>query len=207
MKTAQVLGCSLQHFSTDYLTNEKIKNVFCSEKAEHGIFPPNALDVLTQILMNSRISLQDNKVIGFIDDLFKIINKNKEKPNFKLCSIIARKLGFNVNANGTRLLIRGILYLYENNHNEFYLKKMYEYLSQKYNIKLEKVKWDIENSVRATNKNSNGKLFHTIFSEYDNRNLAPKYFITISLCELLKRFNSHNYTEDEIEKLSYNIAS
>ena len=119
MKTAQVLGCSQQHFSTDYLTNEKLRNVFCSEKAEHGDILPKALDVLTQTLMNPKISLQDNRVIGFIDDLFKIINKNKEKPNFKLCSIIARKLGFNVNANGTRLLIRGILYLYENNHKWF----------------------------------------------------------------------------------------
>ena len=70
-----------------------------------------------------------------------------------------------------------------------------------------KVKWDIENSVRAANKNSNDKLLHIIFSEYDGRNLAPKYFITISLYELLNRFNSHNYTKDEIEKLSYSIAS
>ena len=207
MKTAQVLSCSLQHFSTDYLTNEKLRNVFCSEKAEHGDILTKALDVLTQTLMNPKISLQDNRVIGFIDDLFKIINKNKEKPNFKLCSIIARKLGFNVNANGTRLLIRGILYLYENNHSEFYLEKMYEYLSKKYNIRLSKIKWDIENSVRAANKNSNDKLLHIIFSEYDGRNLAPKYFITISLYELLNRFNSHNYTKDEIENLSYHIAS
>ena len=84
---------------------------------------------------------------------------------------------------------------------------MYEYLSKKYNIRLSKIKWDIENSVRAANKNSNDKLLHTIFSEYDGRNLAPKYFITISLYELVNRFNSHNYTEEEIERLSYSIAS
>lgn len=205
MNEAKVLNYSLQTFSTDYFTNEKIRNVFCSGKAEHRRFPTKALDLLNKTLMNSQISLQDDDVLDFIDDLFKIINSNKEKPNFKLCSIIARKLGFNVNSKGTNLLILSILYLYENNIDVCNLEEIFENLSKKYNIDVKNIRWNIENSLKSMNPRSNKELLRNIFTKYDGRTLTPKYIIVLAVYELRKRFTPNEYTNERIDKILYSV--
>lgn len=205
MNKAQVLDYGLQTFSTDYFTNEKLRNVFCSEKAEHRRFPARALDLLTQLLMNSKISLLDNDVLGFIDDLLKVINPNKEKPNFKLCSIIARKLGFNVSSKETKFIIFSILYLYENNVDECNLDKIFEILSQKYNIEEKNIKWSIENSLKAMKRYTNQDLLRIVFSKYDGRLVSARYIIILAVFELRKKFTPQDYTEERVEKILYSI--
>ena len=205
MNEATVLDYSLQPFSTNYFTNEKLRNVFCSEKAEHRRFPTKALDLLNQTLMNSKISLQDNNVLDFIDDLLKVINYNREKPNFKLCSIIARRLGFNVNAKGTIFIIFSILYLYENNIDECNLDEIFDFLSQKYNIKEKNVKWSIDNSLKAMKRYSNQELLHIIFSKYDGRPLSARYLIAHAVFELRRKFPPQDYTKERIERILYSV--
>ena len=205
MNQAQVLDYSLQTFSTDYFTNEKSLNVFCSEKAEHRKIPTKALDVLTKTLMNSKNSLQDNGVLVIIDDLLKVINSNKEKPNFKLCSIIARKLGFNVNSKGTIFIIFSILYLYENNIDECNLDEIFEFLSQKYNIEEKNVKWSIENSLKAMKRYSNQELLHIIFTKYDGRPLSARYLIAHAVFELRRKFPPQDYTKERTERILYSV--
>ena len=205
MNEATVLDYSLQPFSTNYFTNEKLRNVFCSEKAEHRRFPTKALDLLNQTLMNSKISLQDNDVLDFIDDLLKVINYNREKPNFKLCSIIARRLGFNVNAKGTIFIIFSILYLYENNIDECNLDEIFDFLSQKYNIKEKNVKWSIDNSLKAMKRYSNQELLHIIFSKYDGRPLSARYLIAHAVFELRRKFPPQDYTKERIERILYSV--
>ena len=205
MNEAKILDYSLQTFSTDYFTKDKLRNVFCSEKAEHRRFPTKALDILTRLLMNSKISLQDNDVLGFIGDLLKVINLNNEKPNFKLCSIIARKLGFNVSSKGTKFIIFSVLYLYENNIDECNLDEIFEILSKKYNIAEKNIKWNIENSLKAMKRYSNPELFHTIFTKYDGRKLNTRYIIVLAVFELRRNFTPQEYTKERIEKILYSI--
>ena len=205
MNEAKVLDYRLQPFSTNYFTNEKLRNVFCSEKAEHRRFPTKALDILTQTLMNSKISLQDNAVLDFIDDLLKVINLNKEKPNFKLCSIITRKLGFNVSSKGTKFIIFSILYLYENNIDECNLDEIFEFLSQKYNVDEKNIKWSIENSLKAMKRYSDQELLHIIFTKYDGRSLNARYIIAHAVFELRKKFPPQNYTKERTERILYSV--
>lgn len=155
--------------------------------------------------MNSKISLQDNDVLDFIGDLLKVINLNKEKPNFKLCSIIARKLGFNVSSKETKFIIFSILYLYENNIDECNFDEILEILSQKYNMAEKNIKWNIENSLKAMKRYSNSELLHTIFTKYDGRSLNARYIIILAVFELRRNFTPQEYTKERVEKILYSI--
>ncbi len=193
----------IQYFSNELVfTNENFSNALCSEKAESKKIPANEHNT-------SCPKLAYQNEINFHFDSFTDKSKDVEiakKPNLrKLCSFIALKLGFNVSSTGTFLLIDAILYLYCNDIDVCQMKSIYAMLEKKHNLATEKVRWNIENSMKSMRKYSNEKAICSFFTEYDGRFLNAKYIIALSVYELRRHFTPPEYTNERIEKILYSI--
>ena len=205
MFEAQLIDSMLQHFSTENLTKEKFRNVFCSEKAEYG------KSTTDKILMTLKEPMQKQQVTPSITSFNTLVDSKKnideeKKPNFrKLCAIVALKLGFNVNSKGSKLLIDAILYLYNNNIDICRLEQIYDVIGQKYSMKKNMVRWNIDNALKTMHRYSDPEMLFAFFSEYDGRPLAAKQFIILSVYELRKHFTPEGYTKEQIERILYSM--
>lgn len=205
MFEAQLIDSMLQHFSTENLTKEKFRNVFCSEKAEYGKSSTNKVQmILKEPMPNQQVASGITRFDSLVDS--KINIDEERKPNFrKLCAIVALKLGFNVNSKGSKLLIDAILYLYNNNIDICRLEQIYDVLGQKYSFKKNMVRWNIDNALKTMNRYSNPEMLFAFFSEYDGSTLSAKQFIILSVYELRKYFTPPGYTKERIERILYSM--
>lgn len=192
----------IQSFSTELGTKDKLQDVFRSGKAEKQKSSTDILDTRHKSQKTTQQADQGNANLDPFGNSLEMNIDTGEKPNFrKLCSMTALKLGFNVGSIGTKLLIDAILYLYNNNIDAFQLEFLYNMLSQKHNMRFQKVKWNIENSLKSMRRYSNEKVIYLIFPEYDGRLLNAKYIIALAVYELRKHFTPAEYTKERIEKI------
>ena len=190
----------IQSFSTELDTKDKLQDVFRSGKAENRKSSTDIADTKFKLLMKTQHKDQGIAILDLFGNSSKMNIDTGEKPNFrKLCSMTALKLGFNVNSIGTKLLIDAILYLYQNNTDVFQLEIVYNMLSQKYNMKYQKVKWSIDNSLKSMRRYTDEEILYLIFPEYDGRLLSAKYIISLAVYELRKHFTPIGYTKERIE--------
>lgn len=202
MNDVLCMNSLIQSFSTELGTKDKLQDVFRSGKAEKQKSSTSILDTSYKLQMTTQLTDQGNANLDPFGNSSKMNIDTGEKPNFrKLCSMTALKLGFNVSSIGTKLLIDAILYLYYNNIDTFQLEFLYNMLSQRHNIKYQKVKWSIENSLKSMRRYSNENLIYLKFTEYDGRLLNAKYFITLAVYELRKHYTPAEYTKERIEKI------
>lgn len=202
MNEVLCMNCLIQSFSTELGTKEKIQDVFRSEKAEKQKSSTKILD--TNYKLQKKAQLKNQSCTSF-DSIGISSEFNKEigkKPNFRrLCSVVALKLGFNVNSFGTKLLIDAILFLYNNNIDDCSMEIIFNMLSQKYNEKYQKIKWSMENSMKSMRRYCDEDLLYHIFPEYDGRLLNAKYIIVLGVYELREHFTPAGYTNERIEKI------
>ncbi len=200
------LDYKTQSFSTEYFTKENNKDIFRSEKAERIKSPDLPMTFTQNEQKNTQKLLQVDANFDSIYKHLKMNNENSKKPNFrKLCSKVALKLGFNVNSIGTNLLIDAVLYLYENHIDVCQMDSIYSMLSEKYNMKIKKIRWNIENSMKSMRKYTDEKTVCLFFTEYDGRFLTARYVIASAVYELRKNFTPEEYTNEnkKIEKILF----
>ena len=202
MNEVLCMNCLIQSFSTELGTKDKLQDVFRSGKAENKKSSANILDTSYKLQKNTQLKNQSNASFDSIGISSQFNIETGKKPNFrKLCSVVALKLGFNVNSLGTKLLIDAILFLYNNNIDDCSMEIIYNMLSQKYNVKYQKIKWSMENSMKSMRRYYDEELLYHIFPEYDGRLLNAKYIIVLGVYELREHFTPAGYTKERIEKI------
>jgi len=83
-------------------------------------------------------------------------------------------------------LIDIIVYLYENHIDTFSMKDIYSRLSQKSEVSIRNIKWNIEKAINSMYRFSTNENLFKIFPNYDARKPTPKYIISMALYELNK---------------------
>lgn len=91
------------------------------------------------------------------------------------------KLSFNLYTKGTKYLIDSIILANSNQNLLYNITNLYALVASKNHTSENIIKWSITNSLSSMNRYVDKKLLYSIFSEYDGRNLTPKYFISLLL--------------------------
>ncbi len=157
--------CNVVIISGEITFREKLNN---TSKIYKIIHKPLKLNELTNTITEMRLNEE------------KTINEN-DFINLML------KLKFNLYSRGTTYLMDIIRICFDSPHLISNMDKLYELISIKYNISKIKTKWSVHSSLATMNKYISSDLLTSIFNIYDNeRNLTPKYFISIML-NFLKR--------------------
>lgn len=157
--------CNVVVISGEMTFREKLKN---TSKIYKIIHKPLRLNELTNIIIEMKLNEE------------KVVNES----NFINLMV---KLKFNLYSKGTIYLMDMIKICFSSPHLVANMDKLYELVSIKYNISKIKTKWSVHSSLSTMNKYVSSDLLTSIFNIYDNeRNLTPKYFISIVL-NLLKQ--------------------
>ena len=195
-------------FSNDDFTKEKnLDNNGSLSLINYKLFP-SLLEPKTNLnLQKNEFEVSERTISSTIFDPknMKVIEHTQKKPNFRiLCNNTAQKLGFNLSSKGTLFIIDAVIYLFENDICRFQMGFIYELLSKKYNIKIDKVKWNIDNSIKSMRRYSNEKILKSVFSEYDGRSPNAKYIIILFVYELRKHYKT-DFSSEENERILYCI--
>lgn len=97
-----------------------------------------------------------------LEKFSSFISKVNERTIRKKVRRILEKLNFDFKLVGTNYLLESIVYSYLNKDNYLFEnleKKIYPYVSQKYNVSLQNIKWSIIRSINSMKSNLNSASF------------------------------------------------
>jgi len=123
-----------------------------------------------------------DEVLSLIKD---ISNAPKELDQIKLKSLLL-ELKFNLYSKGTLFLIDAINIAYNNPVLLCKIEDLYNRVSMKNNISVNKIQRSIRSSIDVMNNHISPELLRSFFHIYNNDIIAPKYFFTIIIEYLYK---------------------
>lgn len=123
-----------------------------------------------------------DEVLSLIKD---ISNAPKELDQIKLKSLLL-ELKFNLYSKGTLFLIDAINIAYNNPVLLCKIEDLYNRVSIKNNVSVNKVQRSIRSSIDVMNNHISHELLRSFFHIYNNEIIAPKYFFTIIIEYLYK---------------------
>lgn len=123
-----------------------------------------------------------DEVLSLIKD---ISNTPKELDQIKLKSLLL-ELKFNLYSKGTLFLIDAINIAYNNPVLLCKIEDLYNRVSIKNNVSVNKVQRSIRSSIDVMNNHISHELLRSFFHIYNNDIIAPKYFFTIIIEYLYK---------------------
>lgn len=123
-----------------------------------------------------------DEVLSLIKD---ISNAPKELDQIKLKSLLL-ELKFNLYSKGTLFLIDAINIAYNNPVLLCKIEDLYNRVSIKNNVSVNKVQRSIRSSIDVMNNHISHELLRSFFHIYNNDIIAPKYFFTIIIEYLYK---------------------
>ena len=123
-----------------------------------------------------------DEVLSLIKD---ISNAPKELDQIKLKSLLL-ELKFNLYSKGTLFLIDAINIAYNNPVLLCKIEDLYNRVSIKNNVSVNKVQRSIRSSIDVMNNQISHELLRSFFHIYNNDIIAPKYFFTIIIEYLYK---------------------
>ena len=123
-----------------------------------------------------------DEVLSLIKD---ISNAPKELDQIKLKSLLL-ELKFNLYSKGTLFLIDAINIAYNNPVLLCKIEDLYNRVSIKNNVSVNKVQRSIRSAIDVMNNHISHELLRSFFHIYNNDIIAPKYFFTIIIEYLYK---------------------
>ena len=123
-----------------------------------------------------------DEVLSLIKD---ISNAPKELDQIKLKSLLL-ELKFNLYSKGTLFLIDAINIAYNNPVLLCKIEDLYNRVSIKNNVSVNKIQRSIRSSIDVMNNHISPELLRSFFHIYNNDIIAPKYFFTIIIEYLYK---------------------
>ena len=123
-----------------------------------------------------------DEVLSLIKD---ISNAPKELDQIKLKSLLL-ELKFNLYSKGTLFLIDAINIAYNNPVLLCKIEDLYNRVSIKNNVSVNKVQRSIRSSIDVMNNHISHELLRSFFHIYNNDIIAPKFFFTIKIEYLYK---------------------
>lgn len=123
-----------------------------------------------------------DEVLSLIKD---ISNAPRELDQIKLKSLLL-ELKFNLYSKGTLFLIDAINIAYNNPVLLCKIEDLYNRVSIKNNVSVNKVQRSIRSSIDVMNNHISHELLRSFFHIYNNDIIAPKYFFTIIIEYLYK---------------------
>lgn len=98
---------------------------------------------------------------------------------------IFSKLGFNFSSKGTDYLLQAIRKVYNSNSLVFSIKDICNELALVNNVPANNIQWNMIEVLNSVHRYTSKHILQQVLPEYDiERNLSPKYFISLVLMEL-----------------------